>query len=253
MPKSTSTPCGPSPSPGRGVRHERTTPKPRGLPDDPPFTRLQTRAEPASCWLISSTTPNVVVPTSSRPNWRSAGPRCRRAAPRLVWAQLTRSGARVRPSPPRHRSRRTEVPPTDLIVGRSQRATPYPYSAGDIDALMTAAGSFRSPLRACHLRDPRRLAGDNRHAGRRSNRARPQRHRLGQRCSFSSPTPNSARAAWSPCTRARSTHSLPMAVDVIELCAQSEGPELLRVHRRNSAALLQRARGLVASWSDAPG
>jgi integrase len=42
-----------------------------------------------------------------------------------------------------------EVPPTDLIVGRSRRATPYPYSAADIDALMTAAGSFRSPLRVC--------------------------------------------------------------------------------------------------------
>ncbi|MGO9334210.1 MAG: tyrosine-type recombinase/integrase [Acidimicrobiales bacterium] len=42
-----------------------------------------------------------------------------------------------------------EVPPTDLIVGRSRRATPYPYSAADIEALMTAAGSFRSPLRVC--------------------------------------------------------------------------------------------------------
>lgn len=41
-----------------------------------------------------------------------------------------------------------EVPPPGLIPGRSQRATPYLYSGADIDALMTAARSMRSPLRA---------------------------------------------------------------------------------------------------------
>lgn len=41
-----------------------------------------------------------------------------------------------------------EVPPTQLIVGRSRRASPYPYSPADITALMTAARSLRSPLRA---------------------------------------------------------------------------------------------------------
>jgi len=41
-----------------------------------------------------------------------------------------------------------EVPPTDLLPGRSHRATPYLYSDADIAALMAAAREFRSPLRA---------------------------------------------------------------------------------------------------------
>ena len=42
-----------------------------------------------------------------------------------------------------------QVPPTDLLGGRSRRATPYPYSPEDIVALMTAARSLRRfPLRA---------------------------------------------------------------------------------------------------------
>ena len=42
-----------------------------------------------------------------------------------------------------------QVPPTDLLGGRSRRATPYPYSSEDIAALMTAARSLRRfPLRA---------------------------------------------------------------------------------------------------------
>ena len=41
-----------------------------------------------------------------------------------------------------------EVPPPGLLSGRSHRATPYLYSDADIDALMTAAQGFRSPLRA---------------------------------------------------------------------------------------------------------
>ena len=41
-----------------------------------------------------------------------------------------------------------EVPPPGLIPGRSHRATPFLYSVADIDALMTAARSMRSPLRA---------------------------------------------------------------------------------------------------------
>jgi integrase/recombinase XerD len=42
----------------------------------------------------------------------------------------------------------TEIPPTNLLVGRSRRATPYLYSDADIAALMTAAKSIPSPLRA---------------------------------------------------------------------------------------------------------
>jgi integrase len=42
----------------------------------------------------------------------------------------------------------TEVPPADLLPARSQRATPYLYSASDIDALMAAAGRLRSEHRA---------------------------------------------------------------------------------------------------------
>ena len=41
-----------------------------------------------------------------------------------------------------------QVPPPDILPGRSHRATPYPYSAADIAALMTAARELRSPLRA---------------------------------------------------------------------------------------------------------
>ena len=41
-----------------------------------------------------------------------------------------------------------EVPPADLLPARPQRATPYLYSAGDIAALMAAASTLRSPLRA---------------------------------------------------------------------------------------------------------
>jgi integrase len=41
-----------------------------------------------------------------------------------------------------------EVPPAGLIPARAPRATPYLYSAGDITALIAAAGSLRSPLRA---------------------------------------------------------------------------------------------------------
>lgn len=42
----------------------------------------------------------------------------------------------------------TEVPPADLLPARSQRATPYLYSASDIDALMAAAGRLSSEHRA---------------------------------------------------------------------------------------------------------
>jgi integrase/recombinase XerD len=41
-----------------------------------------------------------------------------------------------------------EVPPTGLWRASSHRATPYLYSDTDIDALMAAARSLRSPLRA---------------------------------------------------------------------------------------------------------
>ncbi len=41
-----------------------------------------------------------------------------------------------------------QVPPTDLLPGRSHRATPYLYSQADIAALMGAARGLGSPLRA---------------------------------------------------------------------------------------------------------
>jgi len=41
-----------------------------------------------------------------------------------------------------------QVPPPDLLPGRSHRATPYLYSETDIAALMAAARGLRSPLRA---------------------------------------------------------------------------------------------------------
>jgi integrase/recombinase XerD len=42
----------------------------------------------------------------------------------------------------------TEVPPADLLPARSQRATPYLYSASDIDTLVAAAGRLISQHRA---------------------------------------------------------------------------------------------------------
>ena len=41
-----------------------------------------------------------------------------------------------------------QVPPPDLLPGRSHRATPYLYSDDDIVALMAAARGLHSPLRA---------------------------------------------------------------------------------------------------------
>lgn len=42
----------------------------------------------------------------------------------------------------------SEVPPAGLLPARSRRAEPYPYREEDVLALMAAAGSIRSPLRA---------------------------------------------------------------------------------------------------------
>jgi integrase len=46
----------------------------------------------------------------------------------------------------------TQAPPTDLLPGRSRRATPYLYSQADIAALMTAAMTLRTPHRAATYR-----------------------------------------------------------------------------------------------------
>jgi len=46
----------------------------------------------------------------------------------------------------------TEVPPVDLLPGRTCRATPYLYSAKDIVALITAAGALRTPHRVATYR-----------------------------------------------------------------------------------------------------
>ena len=40
-----------------------------------------------------------------------------------------------------------QIPPTDVLPGRSHRATPYPFSDGDIAALMEATRTLRTPLR----------------------------------------------------------------------------------------------------------
>jgi integrase len=46
----------------------------------------------------------------------------------------------------------TEIPPAALIPARVLRATPYLYAGHEIIALMTAASSLRSPLRAAAYR-----------------------------------------------------------------------------------------------------
>jgi integrase len=46
----------------------------------------------------------------------------------------------------------TEVPPVDLLPGRTRRATPYLYSEQNIAALITAAGTLRTPHRVATYR-----------------------------------------------------------------------------------------------------
>lgn len=46
----------------------------------------------------------------------------------------------------------TEVPPRDLLPGRSHRATPYLYSEEDVIALMTATAALRTPHREATYR-----------------------------------------------------------------------------------------------------
>jgi integrase len=46
----------------------------------------------------------------------------------------------------------TEVPPADLLPGRTRRATPYLYSPNDIAALMMAAASLRTSHRVATYR-----------------------------------------------------------------------------------------------------
>lgn len=46
----------------------------------------------------------------------------------------------------------TEVPPTDLLPGRTFRATPYLYSEDDIAAVIAAAGTLRTPHRVATYR-----------------------------------------------------------------------------------------------------
>ncbi|WP_245490200.1 MULTISPECIES: tyrosine-type recombinase/integrase [unclassified Mesorhizobium] len=46
----------------------------------------------------------------------------------------------------------TEVPPCDLLPGRSCRATPYLYSQEDVIALMTATAALRTPHREATYR-----------------------------------------------------------------------------------------------------
>ncbi len=46
----------------------------------------------------------------------------------------------------------TEVPPVDLLPGRTCRATPYLYSEQDIAALLTAAGTLHTPHRVATYR-----------------------------------------------------------------------------------------------------
>lgn len=71
-------------------------------------------------------------PTGARPSWWGA-----RLSAVRVFARYLKT---IEPT--------TEVPPADLLPARSQRATPYLYSASDIDALMVAAGRLSSQHRA---------------------------------------------------------------------------------------------------------
>ena len=163
----------------------------------------------------------------------------------------TRSGARVRPASPRHRSRPRG--PADRPDRRQEPASD-PLSLLSRRHRRSDDGRRVVPLppAGLHLRDPRRLAGGNRHAGRRSTRARPRRHRLGQRARSHHRHQISARAAWSPCTRARSTRSLPMAIDVIQLCARPRDPSFF-VSTAGTRLLYCNLHGPHAVASDAPG
>ena len=85
---------------------------------------------------------------------RCAGRRCpSRAEPGLVGIAADR-GARLRRLPARPSTRGTEVPPGDLLPGRSRRAMPYLYSDADIAALMAAAAD--AAARRCGPRPTQR-------------------------------------------------------------------------------------------------
>ena len=140
-----------------------------------------------------------------------------------------------------------EVPPTDLIVGRSRRATPYPYSAADIEALMTAAGSFRSPLRVCTFET---LVGLLATTGMRSKQSgSTAATSTGTTGWSSSPTPSSARAAWSPCTRPRSMRSLPTTV-VVTSSALVRGTRAFSCPRPAPGCTTAMCTRLGCSWSE---
>jgi len=74
----------------------------------------------------------ATLPTDSSPAWRA-----RRLSMVRGFARYLQS---VHPG--------GEVPPTGLLVGGRQRATPYLYTAREIAALIAAASTLRFPLRA---------------------------------------------------------------------------------------------------------
>jgi integrase len=81
----------------------------------------------------------------------------------VAWATLPREGHRSWASARLSVVRRfathlrgidpvTEVPPTDLLPGRTRRATPYLYSEADIADLIAAAGTLHTPYRVATYR-----------------------------------------------------------------------------------------------------
>jgi hypothetical protein len=66
----------------------------------------------------------------------------------------------------------TQVPPPDILPGRSHRATPYLYSTEEIFTLLAVTTTLRGVAQKGDLSDIDRLAGGDRHAGRGGNRPR---------------------------------------------------------------------------------
>ena len=70
---------------------------------------------------------------------------------------------------------RTQVPPADILPGRSGRVVPYLYSDDDIAALMAAAADAAAAAATTHLPHPDRTVERDRHADRGSHPPRPRR------------------------------------------------------------------------------
>ena len=174
------TPLAGAPMAG-SARHERAAPRPRRLPRHPPGAGVQARPGRTPAGRLHL--PHRGERERHRHHRRRprAGRPCRPTAlPNGGRHRLSvvRGFARL---PPRASTPPIEVPPPDMLPGRSHRATPYPYSDGrHRRSDDRGPGSCASPLRAATFETLVGPAGGDRAAHRRGPAARPRRRRPGR-------------------------------------------------------------------------